>query len=167
MLQPDAFKAVMASFPTGVSVVTTRGRDGVMRGLTCSAVSSVSLDPPMLLVCIGKSSSTLPHLLATGTYVVNFLAEHAGEVAYRFASRATDKFAGLSLRPEAAADGAPILADHVVAHAACRTEQVMEAGDHVVIIGRVLDGHATPALTPLVHVRGKLGRLSEARPRAA
>src|SRR5215470_1017226 len=88
----QTFLEIMASFPSGVAVVTTLDASGAPRGLTSTAVSSVSAEPPLLLVCVDLESRTLPALRAGGRFVVNFLREGRSELARVFASKAEDKF---------------------------------------------------------------------------
>lgn len=149
---PDTFRAVVGAFPTGVTVVTTLDGDGTPRGLTSNAFSSVSADPPLLLVCVDKRSQTLPALQASGTFVVNFLAAGRQELSNTFASRAADKFAGVSWEPSAVANGAPILVHDVVAYAECVIHQQVEAGDHVILIGRIEGGGTWPG-APLLYYK--------------
>lgn len=139
----DLFRAIVGSFPTGVTVVTVMGVDGQPRGLTSNAFSSVSAEPPLLLVCVDKRSQTLASLEAAGAFVVNFLAAGRDEVSNTFASKAPDKFAGLTWTASAIAKGAPILVEDSVAYAECVTEQVVDAGDHFIFLGRVEGGLAT------------------------
>jgi flavin reductase (DIM6/NTAB) family NADH-FMN oxidoreductase RutF len=146
------FREIFARLPTPVAVVTTVDWTGAPRGLTTNAISAVSMDPPLLLVCVDQSSRTLPALVAHRAFVVNFLAGHGIEVSRAFASRAEDKFAGLRYLPATAADGAPVLLDHVTAHAECVVHDVVEAGDHVIFLGR-LEGGAVHHGSPLMYFR--------------
>jgi flavin reductase (DIM6/NTAB) family NADH-FMN oxidoreductase RutF len=140
VIDRETFFALMGAFPTGVAVVTTLDADGVPRGLTTNAVTSVSADPPSLLVCVDNGSRTLPALLHTGRFVVNFMAVGTDDVCGVFASRAEDKFVGLEWT--AGAHGLPRLDFHAVAWAECMTDQVVQAGDHVVLIAHVEAGRA-------------------------
>lgn len=151
-VDPDTFRAVVGAFPTGVTVVTTLDTDGAPRGLTSNAFSSVSADPPLLLVCVDKRSQTLPALEAAGAFVVNFLAAGRHALSSTFASRSPDKFAGVSWEPSAVANGAPILVHDVVAYAECVIHQRVEAGDHVILIGRIEAGATRPG-SPLMYYR--------------
>jgi flavin reductase (DIM6/NTAB) family NADH-FMN oxidoreductase RutF len=160
-MDADAFKQIMASFPSGVAVVTVSDVDGSPRGLTCSAVCSVSLEPALLLICIGKTSNTLPALQARGSFVVNFLAEHADQVARTCASKDPDKFSGFNWRASERAHGAPILVDHVVAHAECLTHSVVEAGDHLIVVAEVVDGATCSARDPMIHTGGRIKQLAK------
>src|SRR5690349_2641716 len=103
------FRAVLGSFPTGVTIVTTVASDGAPRGLTCNAVCSVSADPPLLLFCLGKKAGSVSAFLERKAFVVNFLAAGRGELSTRFASAIDDKFAGVNWQPSALAGGSPIL----------------------------------------------------------
>jgi flavin reductase (DIM6/NTAB) family NADH-FMN oxidoreductase RutF len=148
----EAFLDIMTTFPTGVTVVTTVQPDGRPCGLTSNAVSSVSADPPTLLVCVSRTSRTLPALLERRGFVVNFMADGSEEVCSRFASRASaeEKFAGLEWAP--GPDGLPHLHAHAVAHARCEIEAEVEAGTHVILLARVVGGEVHPARAPLAYV---------------
>jgi flavin-dependent trigonelline monooxygenase, reductase component len=148
----ELFKGVVGSFPTGVTVVTSCGADGVPRGLTSNAICSVSADPPQLLVCVDKRSQTLPAIRAAGSFVVNFLAAGREELSDRFASKHPDKLADVTWEPSAIAGGAPILVDDVVAVAECVVAQEVDAGDHWIFIGRIEAG-AVYERVPLMYYR--------------
>ena len=111
----------MSAFPTGVAVVTTLDADGEPRGLTTNALCSVSAEPPLLLVCVDKESRTLPALLHSRRFVVNFLAERRDELARLFASKTDDKFGGVAWEP--GLGGMPCLREDSLAYAECETEQ--------------------------------------------
>ncbi|NGO70279.1 flavin reductase family protein [Streptomyces boncukensis] len=149
----EQFRAVFGSFPTAVSIVTTVDPGGEPKGFTCNAVSAVSADPPLLLVCVDKRSRTLPALASSGAFVLHMLADGGQDNARLFASRAEQKFTGVRWRPSAVADGAPVLLDGVLARAECVVVQQVEAGDHWILIARV-DGAAVPADTPVLYHRG-------------
>jgi flavin reductase (DIM6/NTAB) family NADH-FMN oxidoreductase RutF len=148
----DTFFSIMAAFPTGVAVVTTVSEDGTPKGLTTNAVASVSADPPMLLVCVGKTSRTLPALLATRKFTVNFMGADSHEICGLFASREVDKFSRVEWLP---GEGRmPCLVADAVAWAECVIDQQYEAGDHVVLIARVHAGRAPDELgLPAVYFR--------------
>jgi flavin reductase (DIM6/NTAB) family NADH-FMN oxidoreductase RutF len=150
------FFAIMGAFPTGVAVVTTLDEDQQPRGLTSNSVCSVSADPPLLLVCVDKRSNTLPGLRHSRSFVVNYLSADRGELSNLFASKEPDKFAGLAWRPTA--NGGPWLYQDSMAHAECTTEQEIDAGDHVIIIGRVVSGQPpAPGTAPLIYFRRTYG----------
>jgi flavin reductase ActVB len=152
----DTFVEIMASYPAGVAVVTTLEADGTPRGLTTTAVSSVSAEPPLLLVCVDLTSRTLPALRAGGRFVVNFLREGRGDLARLFASKADDKFAGVDWRPSPS--GMPVLGADALAWAECETVHEIEPGDHVILLGRVEAGDgAGDSDTPLMYYRRSWG----------
>ncbi len=166
-MDKTSFKSIMSSFPSGVSVVTALDADGRPRGLTCSAVCSVSLEPSLLLVCVGKSSDTLPVLRKRKSFVVNFLAENGAEIAGVCASKSEDKFAGIAWLPSRRAHGAPILVDVVSAYVECSLDSIVDAGDHLVLIGRAEDGACYAGRDPLLYMRGKLGNFGVRATQAA
>jgi flavin reductase (DIM6/NTAB) family NADH-FMN oxidoreductase RutF len=151
-IELELFKGVAGSFPTGVTVVTSRGADGVPRGLTSNAICSVSADPPLLLVCVDKRSQTLPSIREAGSFVVNFLAAGREELSNRFASKHPDKLAEVTWEPSRVAAGAPILVEDVVAVAECVVTQEIDAGDHWIFIGRIEAG-AVGEGVPLMYYR--------------
>jgi len=152
----QSFFDVMASFPSGVAIVTTLTEDGVPRGLTTTAVCSVSAEPPTILVCVDLGSRTLAALRASRRFVVNFMGEGRSELCLLFASKAEDKFAGVAWRPTDS--GMPLLADDVLAWADCSTEQELVVGDHVLLVARVESGGVQPKLEPpLMYYRRSWG----------
>jgi flavin reductase (DIM6/NTAB) family NADH-FMN oxidoreductase RutF len=152
----DTFIDIMASYPAGVAVVTTVDVDGTPRGLTTTAVSSVSAEPPLLLVCVDLTSRTLPALRAGGRFVVNFLREGRSELARLFASKADDKFDQVVWRPSES--GMPVLEADALAWAECVTVHEIEPGDHVILLGRVEDGSgAADGEAPLMYYRRSWG----------
>jgi flavin reductase ActVB len=152
----QSFFDVMASFPSGVAIVTTLTEDGAPRGLTTTAVCSVSADPPTIVVCVDLASRTLAALRASRRFAANFIGEGRSELCLLFASKAEDKFAGVAWRPTGS--GMPILADDVLAWADCATEHELEVGDHVLLVARVESGGVQPELEPpLMYYRRSWG----------
>ena len=149
------FRQVLGHFPTGVTVVTAKGVDGPV-GLCVGSFASVSLDPPLVAFFAGKGSTTYPAIEAAGHYCVNILADDQDEQARVFAGKGDDKFAGIGYRPSAAT-GAPVLHD-VLAWIDCEIDAVHEAGDHWIVVGRVLDLEIGHEGGPLVFFRGGFGR---------
>lgn len=131
-----ALRRSLGSFLTGVTVVTTIDEAGRPRGMTANSFTSVSLDPPLVLVGIDRAAASYPAFRECQGYVVHILGAHQRELAAKFASKDPDKFAGLDLRPSTS--GAPILSA-VPGWIDCRTEQAMDAGDHILLIGRVTE----------------------------
>jgi flavin reductase (DIM6/NTAB) family NADH-FMN oxidoreductase RutF len=149
---PTVFRDIMACFPTGVAVVTALDR-AEPRGLTVSSLCSVSLTPPLVLICVDKTSNTLPALRAAGGFTVNFLAHGRGELAKRFASKSEAKFEGLAWTPALTPEGGPVLVEDSAAYAVCVTRQAFEAGDHWVFLGEVCEGGEIEGREPLVYHR--------------
>lgn len=150
----DTFLEVMTAFPTGVGVVTTVDEAGEPWGLTSNAISSVSADPPMLLVCVARTSRTLPALLARRGFLVNFMADGSSAVSALFASKATaaEKFEAIEWI--STQSGHPLLASAATAFADCETVEEVEAGSHVILIGSVVDaGIVDPDRRPLAYYR--------------
>jgi len=150
-VERELFLEIMASFPSGVGIVATLEGDEP-RGLTTTALSSVSADPPLLLVCVDVTSRTLPSLLERRGFVVNFLRSRRDELARLFASKTEHKFDAVPWRPSPA--GLPVLHEDAVAWAECTTEREFEAGDHLIVVGRVEAGAALrPDEPPLLYYR--------------
>jgi flavin reductase (DIM6/NTAB) family NADH-FMN oxidoreductase RutF len=150
MINPRELRNAFGSFLTGVTVVTTLDRSGCPRGFTANSFTSVSIDPPLLLVCIAKTATSYTSFVESGRFAVNILAETQREVSTVFASKTADKFDAVAWR--AGTTGSPLL-DDVVAWFDCRTDQEVDAGDHIVLIGRVEEFSHAPA-APLGYVRG-------------
>lgn len=134
----QAFRDVLAHLPAGVSVITTDGHHGPA-GMTASAVCSLSMDPPLVLVCVANRSRTLARLLDHGTFAVNVLRQDQADTARAFADPDTgqhNRFAGVSHR--VAADGALIL-DDALAWLSCAVQETYPGGDHTIVTGRVQD----------------------------
>jgi flavin reductase (DIM6/NTAB) family NADH-FMN oxidoreductase RutF len=146
----------MASFPSGVAIVTTRTPDGTPYGLTTSAVSSVSADPPTVLVCVDVGSRTLPALRTTRRFIVNFMRAGRGDLCLHFASKSEDKFARVAVRDTPS--GLPLLEQDVLAWAECTTEQELVVGDHAVLLAEVESGGTIGhGLAPLMYYRRSWG----------
>jgi flavin reductase (DIM6/NTAB) family NADH-FMN oxidoreductase RutF len=148
----DDFLGIMSAFPTGVAIVTTLEPDGTPRGLTTNAVTSVSAEPPILLICVDRNSRTLPALLHSKRFTVNFMRDDCEEICRAFASKADDKFDRVAWSP--GLGGVPLLHEGAIAHAECTTLEELEIGDHVVVTGLVEAGKAPdPAELPILYHR--------------
>jgi 3-hydroxy-9,10-secoandrosta-1,3,5(10)-triene-9,17-dione monooxygenase reductase component len=150
------YRDVIGHFPTGVTVVTARA-DGAAGGLTTNAVTSVSIDPLLLLVCFDHESRTLPLVRKSGRFAVNILRVGQEDVARRFASKLplAEKFTDIAHREE---HGVPLL-DGVLAWIVCEVHELRPGGDHEIGIGRVVE-MGEGAGEPLVYYRGQFGRLA-------
>lgn len=153
MIDSGRFRAIMASFPSGVVVLTAFGQDAQPRGLTVSAFCAVSLQPPLALACIDKTSNTLPAVQATGGFTANILGAGRERLARHMATKATDKFDGVDWRRPTPAHGGPILERDAAAYAVCLLRDTIEAGDHWVLIGLVTEGELSEAVQPMVFSR--------------
>jgi flavin reductase (DIM6/NTAB) family NADH-FMN oxidoreductase RutF len=147
---PDRFRAVMGNLATGVTVVTVSTPDGPV-GMTANAVTSLSLEPVLLLVCFDNAARTLPAVRDTGRFGVNVLASGQDELARLFASKAPEreKFAGI---PHTVHDGIPVI-EGVLAWVGCRLERLIPGGDHTIGIGAVEAAEAGDG-DPLLWFRG-------------
>ena len=139
----ETFRAIMSSLPAGVSVITTVDSDSQPRGMTATAVCSVSLQPPMLLVCMDSRSRTLEAIRERGAFAVNVLDARSERIARNFGSSRTADFTGVEWHPSASALGAPVLAGAIAAVAECRVDQILPAGDHHIVLAVVVDGAAS------------------------
>ena len=149
--EPADFRKAMGSFAAGVTVVTAC-HDGRLGGTTVSAFSSVSMDPPLVMVCLKRDSRTLAALGQAKSFCVNILASDQGDLAYAFAkSGCDDRFALTAV--EAGVCGAPLLAG-VTAAVECELHAAHDGGDHEILVGRVLRVVVDEAKAPLVYVRG-------------
>jgi flavin reductase (DIM6/NTAB) family NADH-FMN oxidoreductase RutF len=143
----------MASFPSGVVVLTAFGEDSLPRGLTVSAFCAVSLEPPLALACIDKTSNTLPALQHAGGFTANILASGREQLARRMATKLSDKFDGIAWRRPESGRGGPILEDDAVAFAVCRLRETLEGGDHWILIGNVIEGDHDASRSPMIFSR--------------
>ncbi|WP_331284320.1 flavin reductase family protein [Streptomyces antarcticus] len=132
---PQEFRAMMSGFPSGVSVVTALDGDAVPRGMTCSSVCSVSLDPPVLLVCLRYGSPTLDAVLSSGTFAVNLLHAGARRTAELFASGRQERFDLVPWESGPAAAG-PHLVEGAHTVADCSVLLTQRVGDHMTVYGQ-------------------------------
>lgn len=143
------FRDTMSTVPAAVTIVTTMDLPDRPAGMCAISFCSVSLDPPLILVCLDKGSRTLPILESAGAFVVNFLGAEHRELAAVFASKADDKFHGVRWHHGAETDQ-PVL-DDAIGHFECSVWRVVEAGDHQVVIGLVQGGARPHGLSSLVY----------------
>ncbi|MHB1312675.1 MAG: flavin reductase family protein [Gemmatimonadaceae bacterium] len=148
------FRAALSRFASGVTVVTVRGADGADHGMTLSAFSSLSLDPPLVLACIDSTAAILPHLREAETFGISVLAAGQQAISRRFADQTVDRFAGVGVAR--AASGVALI-DGAVAQLECRRVVLHPGGDHVIAVGEVL--HASAFMEePLVYFHRDYGR---------
>ena len=148
-VDPGSFRALMSTFPSGVAVVTAADARGRPFGLTCSSVCSVSLVPPLLLVCVRNGSQTLSMISRGGVFGVNFLHARGREAAELFASSVPDRFR--HIRWSHSMRALPYLPSHAHAVAECSVRAQVPGGDHTVLIGEVTSIARLAATPPLLH----------------
>jgi len=147
---PQRFRQVLGQFATGVTVVTSMDGDEPV-GFACQAFAALSLDPPLVLFCPGRSSGTWSAIESAGTFCVNVLGEGQRDVSRVFGTRGADKFGSVAWSHSE--QGMPVL-DGVLSWIDCSIETVHTAGDHYVVIGRVLDLGTSGDDRPLLFYRG-------------
>lgn len=154
-IESGLFRRIMGGFATGVAVVTTEDGRG-LAGMTVNSLTSVSLEPPLLLVSLARGTRTADAVAARGAFTVNLLAAGKGGLSDRFARPGADPFHGLEVGRDSA--GLPVL-DGGLGHLECATEAIHPGGDHLIVVGRVIRGELAPG-SPLVFFRGKYDTLT-------
>ncbi len=157
MVDKQKFRDAMGHFASGVTVVTVSNGEGGIGGLTANAFSSLSLDPPLILICVDHLSKAREHIEQHKAFTVHFLADDQEEIAMAFARRGPDKADGIAW--QLSASGTPVLDDHLIA-LECDLENQMEGGDHMIIVGRVknIEMSKDPR-APLTYYRGQMNAL--------
>lgn len=154
VISPADFRHVLSHFASGVTVVTTTDADAQPAGLTASAFTSVSLDPPLVLVCVDHKSQTYPALLERGRFAVNILCADQTDLSKRFASTRLDKFTDVRYRTSEL--GLPLI-DDALAYLECTTVNTHVEGDHTIFVGLV-ERSGTGSGEPLLYFRGQYDR---------
>ncbi|GAB2608442.1 putative oxidoreductase [Paractinoplanes abujensis] len=154
-LEPTRLRQVFGAFPTGVTVVAAEV-GGVPLGMAASSFVSVSLDPPLVSVCVARTSGTWPRLRRAVRVGVSVLGVHQEQICRRLSARGADRFAGLTRRTSP--DGA-ILIEEASAWLDCAIEREIPAGDHDIVLLRVHDLDADPLTAPLVFHGSRYRRL--------
>ncbi|MFL5490233.1 MAG: flavin reductase family protein [Gemmatimonadales bacterium] len=144
------FRQLLGRFATGVSIITVTGPDGRLLGMTANSLSSVSLYPPLISVCVDREAGMHTAILAVDHFVVNVLSSTQETLARRFADRHEDRFEGIGyhISPEGL-----ILLGGVLAHVECQRFAHYPGGDHTIVVGRVTGG-STSKGRPLLYYRG-------------
>jgi flavin reductase (DIM6/NTAB) family NADH-FMN oxidoreductase RutF len=155
VIDAQELRRVMGHFATGVTVITTRDKDGVPTGLTANAFLSLSLNPPLVLISVDKSAQCYACFECENGFTVNFLGEHQEELSRRFATKGIDKFAGLQWHE--GTNGAAVL-DGVLGYVECKIRQCLDGGDHTIVIGEILSAEASGE-RPLLFFKGRYQRL--------
>jgi flavin reductase (DIM6/NTAB) family NADH-FMN oxidoreductase RutF len=158
--QQKAFRNALGSFPTGVTIITTQDpADGRLTGLTVNSFSSVSLDPPLVLWSLARKSPSLDQFAVGRQHAIHVLSHGQKDLAYHFATPKPDKFAGVDHVLDAEFK-APIL-QGTTACFYCETHQLLDGGDHLIVLARVLR-HVTADHAPLLFAKGAMLKLPEA-----
>jgi len=159
VLRPDAasFRAVLGHFATGITVITAMDGDEPV-GLAANSFTSVSLDPPLVLVCMAHTSATWPAIRDSGHFAVNILGEHQEDTCRRFGAKTGDRFEGVGW--DHGKTGSPIL-HGAIAYLDCVIDAEHEAGDHMIVVGRVVDLGMPTEGGPLLFWRGGYARLGQ------
>jgi flavin reductase (DIM6/NTAB) family NADH-FMN oxidoreductase RutF len=151
-IDKNELRRVMGHFATGVTVITTVSKEGEMHGLTANAFTSVSLEPPLLLISVDKKAESYPHFEASRVFTVNILAEDQEALSRKFAvsGGGSKKFDGVAYRR--GANGAPIL-EEVLSYIECGLYAAYDGGDHTLYLGEIQQAEITEG-KPLVFFRG-------------
>ena len=146
------FRAALGMFATGVTIVTARGADGQVIGLTANSFNSVSLSPPLVLWSLSRAAASMPVFSAGSHYAINVLAAEQMTLAERFATRGADRWSGVLF--DEGAGGAPLLHD-AAATFECFNRSRYEEGDHVIFVGEVESCERRPGAQPLIFHGGR------------
>lgn len=150
-------RRILGHFATGVTVITTKDREGTPFGLTANAFTSLSLDPPLVLICVDKTVQCYSCFEESKIFAVNFLSEDQEELSRRFATKGIEKFAGLRWRE---GRGGAALLDGTLGYIECTITQSYDGGDHTIIVGEIV-GASAVGDRPLLFFKGKYHRLPE------
>ena len=159
-IDPRHFRNALGHFCTGVTVIAAMG-DGEPVGFACQSFAALSLEPPLVLFCPGKSSRTWPVIEASGSFCVNVLAHAQMDVSQTFGQAGADKFSSVAWTP--APSGSPRL-DGVLTWIDCTVESVLDGGDHWIVVGRVIALGDQDDERPLLFYRGAYTATEEAEP---
>lgn len=155
-IDPSEFRQLLGRFATGVTILTVPGADGKPLGMTANSLSAVSLDPPLISVCVDREAELHDVIIKAREFVVNVLASPQEVLARRFSDKHEDRFDGIGYHP--GADGL-ILLDGVLAHIICERHTEFPGGDHTIVLGRVVGG-TTNEGHPLLFYRGGYAALA-------
>jgi flavin reductase (DIM6/NTAB) family NADH-FMN oxidoreductase RutF len=154
-MDPLNFRQLSSLWATGVSVVTTVAKNGQFYGLTVNGLSSLSLKPPLFLICVDRGSDTIAPLQASRVFCINILTAEQQALAQRFATKGQQKFANMSAQRGRL--GAPLLPG-ALASLECRVHEIVEGGDHLVFFGELKEVHIGKG-EPLIFFRNAYRRL--------
>jgi 3-hydroxy-9,10-secoandrosta-1,3,5(10)-triene-9,17-dione monooxygenase reductase component len=157
VFQPDAaeFRRTLGQFATGVTIITAID-DGEPAGVAANSFTSVSLDPPLVLFCVARTSTTWPRIERARKFAVNVLGEHQEELSQLFAQKGADRFGQTDWH--IGVGGSPVLHD-CIAYLDCEFWAEYDGGDHIIVVGRVLDLGVDHDAGPLLFYQGKYARM--------
>lgn len=156
-ISKEEFRRALSRFASGVTIVTTKDADGKLYGITVSAFCSVSLEPPLILVCLERTTGSSRALPQSGAFVVNVLRENQRHLSNHFASPAGDKFAGVEYH--FGIDGIPVLTG-ALAHLECRLRDAHQGGDHSIFVGEIEKATADDG-NPLLYFHGNYREIKD------
>ena len=155
-IDPRTFRQVLGQFCTGITIITTM-HDDLPNGFACQSFAALSLDPPLVLFCPQKTSGSWNRIKDSGRFCVNILGDDQEDVSRVFASKAEDKFAEIGWKRSG--NGAPQITG-VLAHIDCDIHEILDGGDHDIVLGKVTGLEVNHEGGPLVFFRGGYGRVS-------
>jgi len=156
-IDKNELRRVMGHFATGVTIITTVSASGQLHGLTANAFTSVSLEPPLLLISVDKKAESYPSFEQSKVFTVNILSDSQEALSRKFAVTGTDKFTGVAFR--AGGNGAPIILG-ALAHIECRLYATYDGGDHTLYLGEILEAETREG-KPLLFYRGGYRAISD------
>lgn len=149
------FRNALGQFPTGVTVITTLDDSGNPIGITASSFNSVSMDPPLILWSVDKNAHSAKVFQTAKYFNVNVLSEKQITISNNFAQKGEDKFTDITYK--AGIDGCPIL-ENTAAFFECKTWNLYDGGDHIIIVGEVVSYQCKPSVKPLVFSKGRYAK---------
>jgi flavin reductase (DIM6/NTAB) family NADH-FMN oxidoreductase RutF len=159
-VDPMEFRSIVGHFTTGVTIITSAAGD-LLQGMTANAISSLSLDPTLVLICVDKTTHTHGVIERGGVFTVNILGEHQEDVSRIFAKRGEPETGTLRGVPFRLGEtGSPIL-DDCLAFIECRVVEMLGGGDHSIFLGEVVAEGVVEEMRPLVFFRGKYRTLAD------
>jgi flavin reductase (DIM6/NTAB) family NADH-FMN oxidoreductase RutF len=156
-IDPRELRNAFGAFATGVTIITTKDTNGKPFGLTANSYTSLSLDPPLVLVCVDKKVDCYACFEQSKVFAVNFLAEDQEQISTRFATKGIEKFEGVAIREGSV--GVPLL-EGTIGYIECKLVNGFEGGDHTIYVGEVQNASVTGD-RPLLFFKGKYSRLPQ------
>jgi flavin reductase (DIM6/NTAB) family NADH-FMN oxidoreductase RutF len=152
VFKPELLREALGLFPTGITVITAKGADGSLYGVTVNSFNSVSLDPPLVLFSLSRRLHTLSVLLSAKAFAIHFLSEDQRRVSARFAGSTPDKWQGVPYRD--GVTGCPVIYP-ALAVLECELYAQYDGGDHIILVGRVAHIEKDSGSNPLIFFRGR------------